>query len=76
MDGPLIAAAVDGAVRDVDLLSKTVCSFLPSVVEARRSLHGVFVFTCNFHPLTRIMTSAWRRAKVRIGLEDVRIHDL
>jgi integrase len=47
-----------------------------AVVEARRGVHKDFVFTCGGHPLTRMMTSAWKRARARVDLHQVRAHDL
>jgi integrase len=47
-----------------------------SVVEARRGIDATFVFTCKGKPITRMMTSAWKRARERVGLEQVRVHDL
>ena len=47
-----------------------------SVIEARRGLHKEFVFTFDNHPLTRMMTPAWKRARMRIGLANIRVHDL
>jgi integrase len=46
------------------------------VIESRRGLNGEFVLTCHGHPVSRMMTSAWKRARVRIGLPQVRVHDL
>ena len=54
------------------VLNRTACS----VIDRRRGLHRTYVFTCNGHPITRMMTSAWKRARDRIGLPQVRIHDL
>lgn len=47
-------------------------SVAASVVAARRGQHRTYVFTCN----GRMMTSAWKRARVRVGLQHVRVHDL
>ena len=47
-----------------------------SVIEARRCVDPAFVFTYEGKPITRMMTSGWKRARVRAGLAQVRVHDL
>jgi integrase len=47
-----------------------------SVIQSRRRKHPVFVFSYDSHPITRMLTSAWIRARKRTGLEQVRVHDL
>jgi len=47
-----------------------------SVVEARVGIDSEFVFTYDGGPITRMLTSAWKRARVRVGLRQVRVHDL
>lgn len=47
-----------------------------SVVEARRGIHPDFVFTYDGHPINRMLTSGWLRARVKAGLPQVRVHDL
>ena len=47
-----------------------------SVVEGRRGLNRTHVITIDSHPITRMMTSAWKRGRKRIGLPQVRVHDL
>ena len=47
-----------------------------SVVEARRGLHPIHVFTYEGHPINRMLTSAWIRARKKVGLPQVRVHDL
>ena len=47
-----------------------------SVVEARRGVSPTHVFTHKGKPITRMMTSGWKRARVRAGLPQVRVHDL
>ena len=49
-----------------------------SVVEARRATTNgsAFVFTYNGEPVTRMMNSAWLRARKAIGLPQLRVHDL
>jgi integrase len=47
-----------------------------SVVEARRGIHQSYVFTFGEAPISRMITSGWKRARVRAGLPQVRVHDL
>ena len=47
---------------------------LEVINEARRQ-HAEYVFTYAGKPLARIMNSAWKRARKRVGLM-VRVHDL
>jgi integrase len=47
-----------------------------SVIEARRGIDPDYVFTRDGKPLSRMMTSAWKRARQRVGLPQVRVHDL
>ena len=47
-----------------------------SVVDARRGIDQTFVFTSNGRPITRMMTSAWKRARKSLGMPQVRVHDL
>jgi integrase len=47
-----------------------------SVVERRRGMHDTFVFSYRDHGIDRMLTSAWKRARVRVGLDQVRVHDL
>ncbi|HBC71159.1 MAG TPA: integrase [Coxiellaceae bacterium] len=46
-----------------------------SVVNEVRGQHSEKVFTYNGRPLTRMLNSAWKRARKRVGLV-VRVHDL
>jgi integrase len=46
------------------------------VVEGRRGKHPANVFAYEGQPLDRMLTSAWKRARVRAGLPQVRVHDL
>lgn len=46
-----------------------------SVIEARRGHGGAYVFTCKGKPVSRMMTSAWKRARIRTGLPQVRVHE-
>ena len=47
-----------------------------SVVEARRGISPTHVFTYKAKPITRMMTGAWKRARIRAELPQVRVHDL
>ena len=47
-----------------------------SVVETCRGRHEEFVFSSNGQPVTRMLNSAWLKARKRAGLEMVRVHDL
>jgi integrase len=47
-----------------------------SIIEARREIDRTFVFTYSGKPITRMMTSAWKRARLEVGLLQVRVHDL
>ncbi|MDX2165003.1 MAG: site-specific integrase [Gammaproteobacteria bacterium] len=46
------------------------------VIEEVRGQHPEYVFTYKGHPFYRMMTMAWRRARLRVGLPLVRVHDL
>jgi integrase len=45
-----------------------------SVVESRRGVDASFVFTYEGKPISRMITSGWKRARVRAGLAQVRVH--
>ena len=47
-----------------------------SVVDSRRGIDPVHVFTYDGHPINRMLTSGWLRARIRAGLPQVRVHDL
>jgi len=47
-----------------------------TVVERQRGQHPKYVFTYKGHPLTRMTTTSWKKARARAGLPHVRIHDL
>jgi integrase len=47
-----------------------------SVVESRRCQHETSVFTFGNLPVKHMLNSAWRKARARAGLEQVRVHDL
>lgn len=46
------------------------------VIEAQRGRHPVFVFTYRNKPLSRMLNSAWLRARTNANLPHVRVHDL
>ena len=47
-----------------------------SVVEAQRGRHPTHVFAYKNQPIARMLTNAWKRARVKVGLPKVRVHDL
>lgn len=47
-----------------------------SVIAAQRGRDRDFVFTYEGTPISRMLTSGWKRARVRAGLPQVRVHDL
>lgn len=47
-----------------------------SVIESRRGQHSEFVFTYDGRPTKRMMNSAWLNARNKVGLSQVRVHDL
>jgi integrase len=47
-----------------------------SVVDAQRGQHPEFVFVYRDRPVDGMLNSAWRKARVRAGLPQVRVHDL
>ncbi len=47
-----------------------------SVVEARREKHETHVFSYKGSPITRMLNSAWMRAREVANLKQVRVHDL
>lgn len=46
------------------------------VIETQRGKHPVFVFTYRNKPLTRMLNSAWVKARSQAKLPQVRVHDL
>jgi integrase len=42
--------------------------FAKAVVETRRGENPIHVFTYECKPISRMITSAWKRARMRIGL--------
>jgi len=54
-----------------------VCnSVATSIVDAVRGDHPERVFTYQGSPVTRICNSGWKRAREKVGLAHVRVHDL
>ena len=47
-----------------------------AVIEGRRGQHVTHVFDFAGRPMTTMLSSAWRKARVRAGLERLRVHDL
>ncbi len=47
-----------------------------AVVDSVRGEHAEYVFTYNGHPLYRMLNSAWKAARKRAELPQVRVHDL
>jgi integrase len=47
-----------------------------SVIESRRGLHATHVFVYNGRPVQRMLNSAWKTARTKAGLPQVRVHDL
>ena len=47
-----------------------------SVIDGCRGQHPEYVFVYEGQPVARINNSAWRRARARLGLAGVRVHDL
>ena len=47
-----------------------------SVIEEQRGVHPKFVFTYKGNPVGKINNSAWRKARQRAGVPQVRVHDL
>ena len=46
------------------------------VIDSVRSMHPEFVFTYRGRPVTKMYNSAWKKARERAGLPQVRVHDL
>jgi len=47
-----------------------------AVVDRQRGRHPEYVFTYKGHRLSRMITTAWKKARLRVGLPQVRVHDL
>jgi integrase len=46
------------------------------VIEELRGKHPEYVFTYKGKPISRMLRSAWKKARIRAGLTKVRVHDL
>jgi integrase len=47
-----------------------------SIIEAQRGGHPEYVFSYRGRPVKKMYGRAWRQARERVGLEQVRVHDL
>ena len=47
-----------------------------SVIDSVRGEHREYVFTYHGHSLTMMNNSAWQAARLRVGMPQVRVHDL
>jgi len=47
-----------------------------SVIDEMRGQHSEYVFSFQSKPVQKMLRSAWRKARVRAGLPQVRVHDL
>lgn len=47
-----------------------------SIVEDRRDKHPIYVFTRFDKRLSKMNTTSWRKAREKVGLPQVRVHDL
>lgn len=47
-----------------------------AVIEGQRGKHPTHVFSFRGRPLSRILSTGWRQARVKAGLAEVRVHDL
>ncbi|HZW61306.1 MAG TPA: site-specific integrase [Candidatus Babeliales bacterium] len=47
-----------------------------SVIDELRGQHPEFVFSYNGKPQKRMLRTAWKKARIRAGLPQVRVHDL
>ena len=46
------------------------------VIDSRRGAHDTYVFTYRGQPVTRMLNSAWKKARDRAGIPTLRVHDL
>lgn len=65
-----------GFVKNGDERSVVLNDIARLVVDARRGKHATLVFAHRGRPLVRMLNSGWRRARVRAGLPNVRVHDI
>jgi integrase len=65
-----------GGVKNGDDRLVILNRIAKSVVDTCRGRHPVFVFPYEGRSVTRMLNSAWMKARKRVGLEQVRVHDL
>lgn len=65
-----------GRVKNGDDRLVVLNDIAASVVNAQRSRHATYVFTCRGERITRMMTTSWKKARAKVGLPQVRVHDL
>lgn len=46
------------------------------VIDEVRGIHSEYVFTYQGRPIKRMLNSAWKKARLRVGFPYVRVHDL
>lgn len=51
-------------------------SVATAVIAPKRGKHPEYGFTYEGKPITKMLTSAWKKARIRAGLSQVRVHDL
>jgi integrase len=47
-----------------------------SIIDSVRNQHSEYVFVYKDKPMTRMWNSAWKKARIRAGFPQVRVHDL
>ena len=47
-----------------------------SVIERRRGIHESHVFTFRGKPVVHMLNTGWQKARIEVGLPQVRVHDL
>ena len=47
-----------------------------SIIEQARGIHPEHVFTYRGHPIQTINNSGWKTARKKVGVSQVRVHDL
>ncbi len=74
--GTSVFIVPDDYVKNEDERLVVLNRIAKSVVDARRGQHPFFVFTYKDQPISRMLNSAWMRARKKVGLQQVRVHDL
>ena len=74
--GTLVFIVPGARVKNGDERLVVLNSEARAVVERCRGTHADHVFTFRGRPITRMITSAWKRARCRAGLPSFRVHDL